>query len=51
MNEDKMGKEKNQNKQSLILENAIIALRIGLEDYEHSKVDPDRMLSSIGGVQ
>lgn len=50
MNEDKMGKEKNQNKQSLILENAIIALRIGLEDYEHSKVDPDRMLSSIRNV-
>lgn len=36
--------------QSLILKNAISSLRIGLEDYELSKKDPDRTLSSIRNV-
>lgn len=36
--------------QSLILKNAISSLRIGLEDYELSKKDPDRILSSIRNV-
>lgn len=36
--------------QSLILKNAISSLRIGLEDYELSKEDPDRILSSIRNV-
>ena len=36
--------------QSLILKNAISSLRIGLGDYEVSKVYPDRILSSIRNV-
>ncbi len=36
--------------QSLILKNAISSLKIGLEDYELSQKDPDRILSSIRNV-